>query len=249
MQAGPSEDRAYPADGLRPGSPNRLGKTAVQPGRGDSTAELGHPGSDARDLADHDHGWARTHAVDVAPLAARLEGLFCETHERGRPLACIARRHFRTVASGVVARPSRIPRPPATRPRRARHGERQRSRRRAHDRRRAVGRGGRRSPGPPELGRLRAGTPGLVVADRPGSHRRPTHRVARGAHGPVPARRLAAGGDQPRTGCRRGRPLRDGRGRGRRGAGVGPRRRDRARRGAPAARRGVDPTPRDRRPH
>ena len=31
MQAGPSEDNAYAADGARPGSPKRLGRTAVHP--------------------------------------------------------------------------------------------------------------------------------------------------------------------------------------------------------------------------
>ena len=45
-----------------------------------------------------------------------------------------------------------------------------------------------------------------MVADRSGAHRRPTHRVARGPHGPVPARRLPARGDQRRTGRRGGRP-------------------------------------------
>ena len=107
MQAGPSEDRAYPADGSRPGSPKRLGRTAVHPAaatrRPNSATRGVMPGISLITIT----AGPEPDAEDVAPLAVSLEGVLGEACERRLPPACIARRHWRTVASSVVAGPTR----------------------------------------------------------------------------------------------------------------------------------------------
>ena len=82
--------------------------------------------------------------------------------------------------------------------------------------------GRRRRPRAASPHRLHRRAPGHVVAHRPGAHRGPAHRVARGAHAPLRDRRLPTGGHQPRAGGRGGRARRHRRRRRRRGAGAGP---------------------------
>ena len=164
----------------RPGSPKRLGSTAVHPAAATRRPNSATRGRDARDLADHDHGGARADAVDVASLAVGLERLLGEPLERGLPPALIAGRHGRTVASTVVAGPSRSldPRLPVlvglgT-------AERRCARRRPHDR------GGARRRR--RCRRTRA------------ARRRRLHRGARRARGRSPTRRARWPGASGRPG-------------------------------------------------
>ena len=147
---------------------------------------------------------------DVAPLAVRLEGLLGEARERGLPLACIARRHGRTVASSVVAGPCRSldPRLPVLVGLGAASDSAPVVDLMTDAVRAAAADAG--APGPARArstasrcprARGRSTDPARTVARRIGSPGR--------AHGPVRDRRLAAGGDQPRPGRRGGRPRRD----------------------------------------
>ena len=106
--------------------------------------------------------------------------------ERSLPPARIAVRHGADRSIERRGRTLPLPRPAPARP--GRTGRRRAPGRRSSDLmteavRAAAAR--RRRTGTARLGRLRRGAAGIVVADRPGAHGGPAHRIARGAHGPA----------------------------------------------------------------